>query len=45
MTVESLKNDRIKLKSVEVERDYTLNSILKVVFSKCNISVIYGENG
>lgn len=34
-----------KLKSVEVERDYSLNSTLKVAFSNYNISVIYGENG
>ncbi len=41
------KNDKlnIKLKSVAVKRDYTLNSILKVEFSNYNISVIYGENG
>ena len=35
----------IKLKAVEVKRDYSLNSILKVDFSCYNISVIYGENG
>ena len=35
----------IKLKSVEVVRDYSLNRILKVNFSDFNISVIYGENG
>lgn len=35
----------IKLKTVEVKRDYSLNSILKVDFSCYNISVIYGENG
>lgn len=35
----------IKLKSVEVKRDYSLNNMLKVCFSDYNISVIYGENG
>lgn len=35
----------IKLKSVEVKRDYSLNNVLKVSFSDYNISVIYGENG
>ena len=35
----------IKLKSVEVKRDYSLNNTLKVYFSDYNISVIYGENG
>lgn len=35
----------IKLKAVEVKRDYSLNSILRVVFSDFNVSVIYGENG
>lgn len=51
MIVELLKESKkekmmkIKLKSVEVKRDYSLNSILKVSFSDFNISVIYGENG
>ena len=35
----------IKLKSVEVKRDYSLNSVLKICLSDYNISVIYGENG
>lgn len=35
----------VKLKLVEVKRDYSLNSILKVRFSDYKISVIYGENG
>lgn len=35
----------IKLYSVEVKRDYSLNSVLKVSFSDFNVSVIYGENG
>lgn len=35
----------IKLKSVKVKRDYSLNNILEVFFSDCNVSVIYGENG
>ncbi len=35
----------IKLKSVEVKRDYSLNNVLKVFFSDYNISVIYGDNG
>lgn len=35
----------IKLKSIEVIRDYSLNNTLKVSFSDYNISVIYGENG
>ena len=42
------KSDKIldvKLKLVEVKRDYSLNSILKVRFSDYKISVIYGENG
>ena len=39
------KNMDIKLRSIEVKRDYSLNSILKVCFSDYNISVIYGENG
>lgn len=41
------ENDKLNIKfiSVEVKRDYTLNSVLKVNFSSCNISVIYGENG
>lgn len=37
--------NKIKLKSVEVERDYKLNGTLKVKFSEYNISVIYGVNG
>lgn len=50
MIVELLKESeekmmKIKLKSVEVKRDYSLNSILKVSFSDYNISVMYGENG
>ena len=49
MNIESLSlqdnKTNIKLKSIEVMRDYTLNSILKVDFSEYNISVIYGENG
>lgn len=35
----------IKLKSVIVKRDYSLNGTLEVFFSDYNISVIYGENG
>ena len=35
----------IKLKSVEIERDYSLNSTLEVFFSEHKVSVIYGENG
>ena len=35
----------VKLKSVEVKRDYSLNSLISVELSDCNISVIYGVNG
>ena len=35
----------IKLKSVIVKRDYSLNGTLEIFFSDYNISVIYGENG
>ena len=50
MFIEPLNSDKeklldIKLKSVEVKRDYSLNNVLKVAFSDYNISVIYGENG
>lgn len=43
--LEEEKRINIKLKSVEVKRDYSLNNILKVCFSDYNISVIYGVNG
>lgn len=35
----------IKLKAVKVKRDYSFNNVLEVLFSDCNVSVIYGENG
>lgn len=41
---ETRKRD-IKLKTLEVKRDYSLNSVLNVSFSDYNVSVIYGENG
>lgn len=43
--LKSKKVFNIKLKSVEIKRDYLLNDLLKVDFSSYNISIIYGENG
>lgn len=42
---EGLYPANIKLKSVKVKRDYSINNVLEVVFSNSNVSVIYGENG
>ena len=43
--IEEEKIMDIKLKSVEVKREYSMNNILKVKFSSYKVSVIYGENG
>ena len=43
--IEEEKIMDIKLKSVEVKREYSMNNILKVEFSSYKVSVIYGENG
>ena len=43
--IEEEKIMDIKLKSVEVKREYSMINILKVKFSSYKVSVIYGENG
>ena len=43
--IEEEKIMDIKLKSVEVKREYSMNNILKVKFSPHKVSVIYDENG
>ena len=40
-----MSESAIKLHSVTINRDLSINKTLKVSFSTHNISVIYGENG
>ena len=40
-----MSESAIKLHSVTINRDLSINKTLKVSFSTQNISVIYGENG